>query len=78
MSDAHKDAFESIKDEHRVVTDLLKYASEKSRKAKTGRNPTLSSLPSVDPTLIETAIATANDAYALLLIATAEKFGRTT
>ena len=76
MSAAHKEEFERIKRENRIVIDLLRFAAEKSRQGKIGRHPILSGIPSVDPMVIEAAIDTANDAYALLLIATAERFLR--
>lgn len=73
MSHAHKDEFERIRLEHDVVVSFLTSEVRKSQKAKSSKLP-LSKQALQDN--LEASIATANDAYALLLIATAEGFMR--
>src|SRR5207237_6470669 len=65
----HHTAFEAIRREHDDVVAALKTASRSKKKGAPGT-------PAYDPALLEAAIATAGDAYALLLIATAEGFLR--
>jgi|GEM_PF-5325674 len=74
MSDAHKNEFERIKREHDTVVSLLSFHAKKSQKAKKGQ---FSGLPFFAPDIIQAAVATANDAYALLLMARSEGFMRT-
>jgi gluconate 2-dehydrogenase gamma chain len=69
VSSRHRQSFDLLKLEHDDVVAALKVASSKSKQAVPGT-------PHFDPTRLETAIATAGDAYALLLIATAESFLR--
>lgn len=76
MSHVHLDEFDRIKREHAEVVRLLSSFARKGQKKKPGQKSSLSDLPAFDPIPIEAAIATANDAYALLLIATAERFMR--
>lgn len=76
MSHAHKDEFERIKREHETVVTLLSSLAKKRQKAKAGRKVQFSGLPPSDPDLLEAAVATANDAYALLLMAKSEGFMR--
>ncbi|HLV81712.1 MAG TPA: hypothetical protein VKT32_15605 [Chthonomonadaceae bacterium] len=76
MSHVHLDEFDRIKREHPEVVRLLSSLARKGRKKKPGQKSSLTDLPAFDPIHIEAAIATANDAYALLLIATAERFMR--
>ena len=71
MSQRHRDGFEAIKLEHGEVTRLLSALARKGARTRTGRRGKLSTLPAFDPAAIEAAVATANDAYALLLSATA-------
>jgi len=76
MSHAHKDEFERIKREHEAVVTLLSTLAKKRQKVKAGQKGQLSGLPLSDPDLLEAAVATANDAYALLLMARSEGFMR--
>ena len=62
MSRAHKDEFERIKREYEAVVAHLASLVKKRQKGHTSRSPLF------DPDLLEAAIATANDAYALLMI----------
>jgi len=73
MSHAHKDEFERIRLEHDVVVSFLTSEVRKSQKAKSSKLP-LSKQALQDN--LEASIATANDAYALLLMATSEGFMR--
>ena len=69
MSYAHQSEFTRIEGEFEDVKELLEsYARAGKRTKKRLRN--------IDSGNIESALATANDAYALLLIATAERFLR--
>ena len=76
MSHAHKDEFERIKREYETVVSLLAAVAKKSQKAATGRHTQFVGLPIVDADLLQSAAATANDAYALLLMARSEGFMR--
>src|SRR5579862_9040824 len=76
MSHAHKDEFERIKREHEMVVSLLSSLAKKTKKSKVGQKDRNFGLPFFDPDLLEAAVATANDAYALLLMARAEGFMR--
>lgn len=76
MSHAHKDEFERIRREHEAVVALLASLVKKKQKAKAGQKGPFSGLPFFDPDLLEAAVATANDAYALLLMAKSEGFMR--
>jgi hypothetical protein len=69
MSQRHHAAFEAIRKEHDDVVAALKSASRGRKRGAPG-------VPAYDPLRLEAAIATAGDAYALLLIATAEGFLR--
>ncbi len=77
MSIVHKVEFERIKREHAEVIALLTLLAKKRQKANAGKKGQLAGVPSFDPDIIETAVANANDAYALLLIAKSEAFMRT-
>ena len=69
MSYAHQNEFTRIEGEFEDVKELLEsYASAGKHAKKRLRN--------IDLDNINSALATANDAYALLLIATAERFLR--
>jgi hypothetical protein len=76
MSQAHKDAFERIKIEHQAVCGLL---TQGARKPVAGgfqpKDPSTGAALSARD-VMETAVATCNEAYALLLMATAEGFLR--
>ncbi len=76
MSYRHQNSFDAIAREHDQVAKLLSALARKGRKTRTGSKGKLAALPSFDPVIIEAAIVTADDAYALLLIATAEGFMR--
>ena len=76
MSQRHQDRFDTIKDEHEQVTGLLSALARKGTKTGLGRRGRLSPLPPFSPAALQAAVGTANDAYALLLIATAERFLR--
>jgi hypothetical protein len=69
MSVRHHAAFEAIRREHDDVVAALKNARRGKKRGAPGN-------PAYDPQRLEAAIATAGDAYALLLIATAEGFLR--
>jgi|SRR5438067_1355598 hypothetical protein len=69
MSQRHADAFRAIRREHDDVVVAL-------MRANRGRKRGAPGVPAYDPQRLEAAIATAGDAYALLLIATAEGFLR--
>jgi hypothetical protein len=79
MSHAHTDKFERIKREHGVVVSLLKSSLENRKGAKSRQKAQFHGLSLKDEDIqdhLETAAATANDAYALLLMATSEGFLR--
>lgn len=76
MSYAHKDEFDRIKREHDMVVDFLLSLVKKKAKPKAGQKGQLSALPFFDSDILEAAVATANDAYALLLMASSEGFMR--
>jgi hypothetical protein len=69
MSKVHEEAFDRIKQEYRDVISGLEVAAKIRKRGQRGN-------PRFDPLGIEPAINTAGDAYALLLIATAEAFMR--
>lgn len=69
MSHRHGDAFRAIRREYDDVVAALKLASQSTKRGAPGA-------PGYDPIRLEAAIATAGDAYCLLLIATAEAFLR--
>jgi hypothetical protein len=76
MSAAHTDAFERIKVEHEEVIKALRLAALHSQGRLGHRKDRSSGSPLSRHDLLESAILTADDAYALLLIATAERFMR--
>lgn len=69
MSARHTAAFERIEQEHADVVAMLRLYAKADRRGLPGR-------PSFDSERAEVAADTAADAYALLLIATAEGFMR--
>ena len=69
MSQHHHEVFEAIRDEYEDVVAALQKASGGKKRGTPGR-------PAYNPERLPTAIVTAGDAYALLLIATAEAFLR--
>jgi hypothetical protein len=69
MSQHHADALRTIRREHDDVVAALKQVSGNKNRGAPG-------VPAFDPTRLEAAIATAGDAYALLLIAATEGFLR--
>lgn len=69
MSARHDEAFRAIRREHAAAVAALKLAQGSQRRGAPG-------FPGYDPARLDAAIATAGDAYALLLIATAEAFLR--
>lgn len=69
MSRRHDEAFDGIRREHADVVTALSKMSESKKRGAAGN-------PSYDPLRLDAAIATADDAYSLLLIATAEAFLR--
>jgi hypothetical protein len=69
MSKRHTDAFEAIRREYDDVVAALKIAGGGKKRGSPG-------VPAYNPQRLEAAIVTAGDAYALLLIATAEGFLR--
>lgn len=69
MSQRHDDILRAIRLEHDDVVAALKQAGGGTKRGAPGR-------PTYDPRRLEVAIASADDAYALLLIATAEAFLR--
>lgn len=75
MSYAHKNEFERIKLEHEAVVALLTAAARHKRR-KAGIKSVDDPAAAMDTDIAEAAIATANDAYALLLIARCEGFMR--
>lgn len=75
MSYAHKNEFERIKLEHEAVVALLTSAARHKRR-KAGIKSVDDPAAAMDTDIAEAAIATANDAYALLLIARCEGFMR--
>jgi len=77
MSQAHKDAFERVKLEHEAVASLLRTAAQDKRGTTSHRKDPSTGSPLQDQAILETAAITANDAYALLLLAKAEGFMRT-
>jgi hypothetical protein len=76
MSNAHQEEFKRIKLEHALVVAALRSAISEHRRNPKGRNSILSAFPGSDSMQIEAAIGTSNDAYALVLMATAERFMR--
>jgi hypothetical protein len=69
MSQRHDEAFEEIRREYDDVVVALTAASRGTKRGAPG-------VPAFDPKRLEPAIVTAGDAYALLLIATAEGYLR--
>jgi|SRR5579862_7251419 len=69
MSRRHDEAFGTIRAEHDTVVAALK-------QGQTGKKRGSPGLPGYDPLRLGAAISTAGDAYALLLISTAEAFLR--
>lgn len=69
MSQRHDEALRAVLREHDDVVWTLREASQIMRRGAPGR-------PNFDSERLQTAIVTAGDAYALLLIATAEGFLR--
>ncbi len=69
MSARHDAAFRAIRREHDDAVAALKLALGGTKKGTPG-------LPGYNPARLDAAIATAGDAYALLLIASAEAFLR--
>jgi hypothetical protein len=76
VSELHKQTFDNIKREHEEVVRLLASLAHKAHNRKSQRKGALSVLPAFDPARIEAAVARAGDAYAMLLVATAEGFLR--
>ena len=72
MSAVHHDAFARIRMEHEEVVRLLTDEARNSRGEPTHRKDPSTGAPLSTSELYETAVATANEAYALLLIAIAE------
>ncbi len=68
--------FDRIHVEYETARDLLNTKSMEERKSKTHQNDLSSGRPSLRSDIILDAINTLNDAYALILIATAEAFMR--
>lgn len=75
MSYKHKSEFERIKREHKAVVDLLS-AAVRRRTRKPGSRVVDDPVAAMDSEVAESAKATANDAYALLLMARCEGFMR--
>ena len=71
MSSAHKNEFERIKLEHEAVVALLAAAARRTRR-RAGSKLADDPVAAMDTDIAEAAIATANDAYALLLMARCE------
>jgi hypothetical protein len=69
VSQRHDTAFAGIRQEHDDVVAALKEVGRRKKRGAPG-------FPGFDPLRLEAAIATAGDAYALLLIATGEAFLR--
>lgn len=69
MSARHDETFRATRREHDDAMAALKLAQRGRKKGTPG-------LPACDPARLDAAIATAGDAYALLLIATAESLLR--
>ena len=69
MSKAHEAVFDGIRREHDDVVAALREFAKSKRQGLPG-------YPAFDPSRLPAAVATADDAYALLLIATAEGFMR--
>jgi len=69
MSERHDEVFRAIRLEHADAVAALKKAKEGKKRGAFG-------VPAYDPARLEAAIATADDAYALLLIANAEAYLR--
>jgi len=69
VSQRHDEALNGVRLEHADVVTALRRLSDNKKRGAPGN-------PSYDPLRLDAAIATADDAYALLLIATAEAFLR--
>jgi hypothetical protein len=69
VSVRHSEAFRTIRGEYETVAAALRQAQKSKKKG-------LSGVPDYDPARLDSALSTAGDAYALLLIATAEGFLR--
>ena len=76
MSQFHKEEFNRVRREYGQVVTLLTSFANKPPQTRAGQKGAGSKLPVYDTYLLQTAIATANSAYALLLIAKAEAFMR--
>jgi len=75
VSEAHKNKFDKIRREHAEVEALLTFAAQKGKNVNAGDMTSVTGFPAYDAATIQTA-ANANDAYALLMVATAEGFMR--
>jgi hypothetical protein len=69
VSQRHNEALEVIRREYDDVVSSLKGAAARNKRGAPGN-------PAFDPNALEIAVATATDAYALLMIATAESYLR--
>lgn len=76
MSAGHCAVLERISIEHQEAVRLLTAQARSSRQQRTPHKDPSTGAPLSKSALYEAAVATANDAYALLLIATAEGFMR--
>jgi hypothetical protein len=76
MSVAHNNTFERIRIEHEEVVRLLREQARSGGARPARRKDPSTGLPTPRNIVLEGAVASANDAYALLLIATAEGFMR--
>ena len=76
MSAAHYAAFERICIEHHAIVRLLTDEARTARGNRSADKDPATGVPISKSELYESAIITAQDAYALLLIATAEGFMR--
>ncbi len=76
MSQAHKNELLRIKNEYEEVAKLLSSLAQTKQKPSSLRKGQFSTLPHFDRNFLESAKATADDAYALILIAKSEGFMR--
>jgi hypothetical protein len=76
VSEVHKYKLDEIRREHAEVEALLTFAAQKGQDVSAGAMMKVTGFPAYNAAKIQTAAANANDAYALLMIATAEGFMR--